>query len=518
MKGQPEMSSNPTVQWDYIVVGGGTSGAIMASRLSEDPSVRVLVLEAGPDFPASEAPSDFSGIDLEAIGRLAEYPDLYWPQVVARPNGTQEPMLYERGRGVGGSSSINAMVALRGSSEDYDSWAAEGASGWAFADVLTSFRRLERDLDFPESDFHSSTGPIPIYREPESEWGGIDRALKESALLAGHPWTEDANAPDATGVSPVPANYQDGKRVSTNAGYLEAARSRSNITIKGDVLVDRVLITDSVTRGVQLADGSTHRVAEGGEVILSAGAINSPTILQRSGIGPADLLAQLGIDVVADLPVGDGLQDHAGVWLAFPSTDAARRSTSPRPTHILLRYSSNIGESRPNDMMMMGANEAFFPGQHGSALGVILHQPFSRGSVRITSTDPAVGPEVDMNLLQHPADRARISDGLRRAHELLESPPFSEYVVRQPARLDEEAQRARAMWVWHASSTCRMGGADSAQAVVGPDARVRGVDGLRVADASIMPSVPSAPTNIAAMMIGEHVAAIIRRDIRASRN
>jgi choline dehydrogenase-like flavoprotein len=489
------------VTWDYVIVGAGSAGAVLAARLSEDPAVNVLLLEAGPDFRTAETPKGFLTRDIDMS--VASNPDFWWPNLTARRNPAQEPYLYLRGRGVGGSSTVNGLCAIRGTPDDFDDWARQGAKGWSFDEVLPSFIKLEDEHDFPGAPYHGTGGPVPIYREKEPGWGGTDVAFRDAVLDLGYPWCDDHNAPDSTGASPFAMNIKDGHRVSTNDGYLEPIRDRPNLTIRGGAHVDNVLVSGHTALGVRLVTGEVVRTAPDGEVIIACGAAHSPAVLMRSGIGPAADLAKLDIDVVADLPVGQSLQDHAMLLIPLNTVERARFSLDNRVTNVILRYSSGLGGAGENDMMLL-PNNGF-----NRDVGMMIaqqEQVFSRGQVTLLSRDPEVDPLIEQRLLTDPRDMVRMEDALERITELLNHRAMAEIVEERPTLPGKEDLPKIILDTVHLCGSCRMGAPDDDTTVVDPDCRVLGVDGLRVIDASIMPAATRANLHLSVVMIAEHMA------------
>lgn len=557
--------------WDYIVVGGGSAGSVMASRLSAAPDLRVLLIEAGSDIGPDAEPAD---IQDPYPYQAAFNPAYHWKGLKARfgthPGAYDHARNYEQARVLGGGSSINGLLANRGTPDDYNEWAALGATGWSWDEVLPYFRKLETDIEAPDAALHGKSGPIRITRVPESDWPGFSKASRDAFANAPFQAISDQNGAFGDGWFPMPVSSDGTRRVSAARGYLDATvRARPNLTVIADTAVRRILFDGKGAIGV----ATDSEELRGREIIICTGALMSPAVLMRSGIGPGGHLRDLGLPVVSELRgVGGNLQEHPSIALsAFLKPGHRMGATPRRHVHVGLRFSS--GEGSPADMFMVAvARAAWHP--MGSRIGSLfgwINKPVSTGRLRLISPDPTEYPDIRFALLDDPRDLSRMRHLFRQMAKLFASPaltaaacdPFAARhgalasMVRKPTLLNRLATTLPALLAdgpaplrrailkgliapgfdlaktlsdetlldevirdftiggWHPCGTCRMGRPDDPNAVVdAKTARVIGVDGLRVVDASVMPTIPRANTNIPTIMIAEKFAAVIASEAR----
>ena len=567
---------------DYLIVGGGTAGCVLANRLSADANQRVILIEAGEDHSPGREPESIR----DPFYRAVYHAEHLWPGTRVRWPASanreflscEETLPYAQARVIGGGSSVNAMMAIRGLPGDFDGWEAAGASGWAWRDVLPYFRKLETDLDFTDPEVHGGDGPLPIRRIAREDWPPVCAAADQALARLGHSFIDDLNAVPRDGYAPVTLNNLPDRRISAASAYLsQEVRARENLRIVTRTRGKRVLFEGRRAIGVATHGPDGSGTIRSRTVILSAGALQSPALLLRSGIGPVAALKSFDIPVVADNKgVGTGLQEHptAGVGLIVRS--GFRQDPALRPNgNLVLRLSSSSLSSDhdgapDHDIFMPVYNKTTWHalGQQLGLMQVVLYGPHSRGTVRLRSPDATVAPEVRFNLLDDPRDMARMKSAYRFAMSLAEAPELTKLIHGSfPASLTERVRRlnlatwsnaalaAVASWLvdfspitrravlrqglgtatdtfalasnddaleewltdnargfFHASASCPMGAEHDPLAALDSHCRVRGAECLRVVDASVMPRITRASTNIPTMMIGERVADLIIAD------
>ena len=494
-----------TTGYDVAVVGGGSAGCVLAARLSQDPARRVVLMEAGPDYLAGQVPQDLAD-GIHGTSTATHDWGLMGTGVAGVP-----ALSLPRGRVTGGSSAVNATFALRGHPADYDGW---GMPGWTFEDVLPAFVRLERDLDFGAGEHHGSAGPVPIRRYRGDERSEVTAAFEDAFAAVGIARIPDHNAPGAVGVSALPVNCVDGRRISTALAYLEPARARPNLSIRADCLVRDVVIRRSRVIGVRVVEGDEIIAAD--EVFVCAGTYASPGLLLRSGIGRSTDVVALGRSVVADLPgVGANLADHPWVSIDLPCPPP---DGDPAVFQLVATTHTGVADSSgAPDIQFMVCGPYPVGDGFGCSLATALLKPRSRGRVTVRSLDPAATPDIDLGYYQDPADLTHLAEGLRLADAATVTSPLQQLTRGArfgPPREVMDGDDAVSAWIrsstmtyHHPVGTCAMGLDSAAGAVVGPAGSVYGVDGLFVVDASVMPELPSANTNIPTIMVAENIAA-----------
>jgi len=525
--------------FDYVIAGAGSAGCVLANRLSEDGKHRVCLIEAGgPDrHPFIHIPA--------AVGAILQNPHVqwgFWTEPQAHLNGRKLPT--PRGRVLGGTGAINGMVYYRGQAEDYDDWAEMGCDGWSYSELLPYFIRSENNLDFGDSPWHGDSGPMAV-----SSIRGVNPmngVYARAAGTLGIPYCEDFNVPGAHGVGLRQGAIRNGRRVTSATAFLKPARNRPNLKVISEALVRRVVIEQGRATGVEIEpeDGPVQTIAANAEVILCGGAYGSPQMLMLSGVGDPQELTDAGVPVLTGRPqVGKNLHDHIAAQIKVRTHDTRPYGVSlrtlPRAAWNLLEYvfarrgplASHVFEShivlksRPDaprpDLqfpfwtMLPNANMFPIPFGHGYAISVVNNCPDSRGQVSLANANPRESLRIDPNIYGDPEDMEPIVRGFRIARDIFAAEPFAEFKGQELApgpevQSDDEIRawlREATATTFHPVGTCRMGG--DANSVLDPQLRVRGVQGLRVADASVFPKIMRGNTNAPSVMVAEKAADLI---------
>lgn len=500
------------MKYDVVILGAGASGATIAARVSEDPSISVLLLEAGPYYRTTD---EMPGGLLD--GNDNSYSPHNWDWMAeSNTSGRLGPM--PSGKVVGGSSAVNTAIALRGTPEDYDDWAAMGNDEWSWEKVLPYFRRLETDLDY-DDDYHGRNGPIPVRRYREQELAPVQLAFVRTMRAMGYPETHDNNDPYSTGLGFHPMNKRGRTRMSVAICYLEPVRHRLNLTIRGDCLVRRIIFDGTRATGVEVESGGSAQVVEGTKIVLASGAIASPAVLMRSGIGPEAHLRELGIDVVRDTPgVGAQLDDHPMLGVVYQAKDGQLHAGDPI-VQTTYRYTSTGGVER-NDMQLMPVSQfATRDGKYVYSIGSVVERQKSIGRLTLTSADPHVHPRIENRFCEDPEDVRRLVEGVHMAIEVGEHAEFAHLNdgIRSPGPAVLQDEEQIASWAkhvaasgFHPSCTAKMAPASDPMGVVDQHFRLRGFENMYVADASVMPKCPRANIHLTSVMIGERAGEWLR--------
>lgn len=526
--------------FDYIIIGAGSAGCVLANRLSENPANKVLLLEAGAKD------TNFMIHMPAGVGQLIGTDTANWYYYTeGQPHLNNRKLFWPRGKVLGGSSSINGMIYIRGHARDYDLWRQLGLEGWGFADVLPYFRRAEGNEN-GDSAFHGGEGPLGVTNARKTNV--LFDAFVEAGKQAGHPYTDDFNGPQQEGVGPYQLTIKNGKRCSAAVGYLVPALSRPNLKVEVKALTARILFEGKKAVGVEyVQDGEKKTVRANKEVILSGGAVNSPQTLLLSGIGSGEYLRKFGIDVVADLPgVGQNLQDHldctsiyecklpitlhsqmnlfrqllTGMQYTFFKTGVATSNGLESGAFLKTRPELEVPDIQIHFVAAMMRDHARTKSdRHGFTVHVCQLRPESRGYIGLKSLDPADHALIQPNYLEAETDRRVMRDGVRlvrdiiaqRAMDPYRGPEFWPGADKQTDEQIDSWIRETAETIYHPVGTAKMG--NDPMAVVDNKCRVRGIEGLRVVDASVMPTLVGGNTNAPTIMIGERCADFVKADL-----
>ena len=518
------------MRYDVVIVGGGAAGCVLAGRLAANPQTSVLLLEAGPDYPD---PAHIPDEIKFGHTRFAEAQDSKHNWALRGTITEEQGEIHvAQGKVTGGGSSINGQAMQRGFPEDFDSWAALGNDEWSYDKVLPFFRKSERDLDIQDNYCHGADGPMPVRRRQSGPWPAIQQAFHTACLQAGFGTTNDKNGLHPAGLGVSPSNNLDGVRMSTAMTHLGPVRHYLNLTVRGEVFVRKIVVKDSKAAGVEAESWGKVFHVEAERVVLSAGAIRSPHLLMLSGIGPEDQLQQFGIPTIRHLPgVGQNLWNHLSAQVTFKVKDGISLAAHRDAVHFSLHYTAP-GSSAVNDMVLRttpviderqehvpGVRTRYLTGdvppEHAARISCTLGSPDGSGYVRLASADPGVQPTFNYCYLQHRNDIRRVREGLRLAARLLDSDAYKDVADHRIHPADDILASDDALDLWirqtvgtarHVSGTCKMGPDGDPMAVVDQYCRVKGIQNLWVADASVMPRIPrSGGAHATVIMIGERV-------------